>query len=148
MPSGSCTPTHLRQDGLAWTGTVVQEFWRGQDGLHINVKELQAAINTVRSLGKPKELVHLSVENSLSFAYLSKGGGRLHPTLQFSFSDAAVFQVVNRTTSSPQSQSGKIGGLASRFAVQAIERPRGLQHVQKSFLSVARRFPPFYSSGG
>ena len=59
------------------TGAVVQEFWRGQDGLHINVKELQAAINTVRSLAKPRELVHLSVDNSVSFAYLSKGGGRL-----------------------------------------------------------------------
>ena len=42
--------------------------------MHISVKELQAAINTVRSLVNPMELVHLSVDNSVSFAYLSKGG--------------------------------------------------------------------------
>ena len=58
-------------------GTVVQEFWREKNGLHINVKELDAAVQTVKSLAKPKEVVHLSVDNSVAFAYLSRGGGRL-----------------------------------------------------------------------
>jgi hypothetical protein len=58
-------------------GTVVQEFWREKNGLHINVKELDAAVQTVKSLAKPKEVVHLSVDNSVAFAYLNRGGGRL-----------------------------------------------------------------------
>jgi len=58
-------------------GTVVQEFWRGKSGLHINVKELDAAVQTVKSLAKPREVVHLSVDNSVAFSYLSRGGGRL-----------------------------------------------------------------------
>ena len=36
-------------------GSVIQEFWRDKSGLHINVKELEAAINTVKSLAKPGE---------------------------------------------------------------------------------------------
>ena len=74
------------------TGAVVQEFWRGQDGLHLIVKEPQAAINTVQSLAKPMELVHLSVDNSVSFAYLNKGGGKA-PPLQFS--DVTLTQMVH-----------------------------------------------------
>ena len=39
------------------TGTLVQEFWRDKRGLHINVKELEAAINTVQSFAKKNEHV-------------------------------------------------------------------------------------------
>ena len=42
-----------------------------------NVKELDAAIQTIKSLTKPGEMVHLSVDNSVAFAYLTKGGGKL-----------------------------------------------------------------------
>ena len=56
------------------TGGIVQEYWRDQKGLHINVKELTAATNTVRSLGKPGEVVHLCVDNSVTYYYLKKGG--------------------------------------------------------------------------
>ena len=58
-------------------GQILQEFWRTQRGLHINVKELLAAMQTVRSLAKPKETVFLLVDNSTSFWYLKKQGGRL-----------------------------------------------------------------------
>ena len=58
-------------------GTVVQEFWREKGVLHINVKELIAATETVKSLAKEKELVHLSVDNSVAFSYLKKGGGKI-----------------------------------------------------------------------
>jgi hypothetical protein len=76
---------HLHSDSSnhAWAGldikkgTVVQEFWREKGVLHINVKELIAAVETVKSLAKTKEMVHLSVDNSVAFAYLKKGGGRL-----------------------------------------------------------------------
>ena len=74
---------HSDSSNHAWagidvqTGTVVQEFWRERNGLHINVKELEAAIQTTKSLAKQGEIVHLSVDNSVAFAYLTRGGGKL-----------------------------------------------------------------------
>ena len=74
---------HSDSSNHAWAGldiingTVVQEFWRDKGILHINVKELIAAVETVKSLAKEKEVVHLSVDNSVAFAYLKKGGGKL-----------------------------------------------------------------------
>ena len=59
------------------SGQIVQEFWREKQCLHINVKELEAAINTVQSLAKPGEKVSLSVDNTVTYAYLSKGGGKI-----------------------------------------------------------------------
>lgn len=44
--------------------------------LHINVKELEAAVNTVMSLARKKETVQLNVDNTTAFWYLTKGGGR------------------------------------------------------------------------
>ena len=52
---------HSDSSDYAWagvhlgTGQVVQEFWRGKKVLHINVKELQAAIQTVMSVAKPQK---------------------------------------------------------------------------------------------
>jgi hypothetical protein len=59
------------------SGSIVQEFWRGKQVLHINVKELEAAINTIKSLAKPREHVCLKVDNSVTFYYLKKHGGRI-----------------------------------------------------------------------
>ena len=59
------------------SGNYVQNFWREKGALHINVKELQAAVETVKSLANPGELVHLCVDNSVAFSYLRKGGGRI-----------------------------------------------------------------------
>jgi len=49
----------------------------GKKILHIIVKELEAAINTVKSLAKPKEHVCLKVDNAATFYYLTKHGGRI-----------------------------------------------------------------------
>lgn len=57
------------------TGEFVQEFWRDRCDLHINVKELEAALHTVRSLAQPGENVELTVDNQVTFYYLLKGGG-------------------------------------------------------------------------
>jgi hypothetical protein len=57
------------------SGTIVKEFWRKDNILHINVKELKAAVNTIKSLAKPKENIILNVDNSVAFYYLKKGGG-------------------------------------------------------------------------
>jgi hypothetical protein len=76
---------HSDSSNLSWggldltTGASVQEFWREESGLHINVKELQAAIHTIKSLAHVGEVVHLCVDNSVAFSYLLKGGGRLEP---------------------------------------------------------------------
>ena len=73
---------HSDSSTLAWAGVdileggAVQEFWRGDSELHINVKELSAAINTVQSLAKKGEVVRLSVDNTVALSYLTKSGGR------------------------------------------------------------------------
>ena len=54
----------------------VHEFWRSEGHLHINVKELHAAMATVQSLAKPGEEVHLDVDNSVAYSYMKKMGGR------------------------------------------------------------------------
>ena len=82
---GRCQVRHLASDSsdLAWagldlgTGLAVQDFWRAKSDLHINVKELDAAVSTVKSLAHPGDRVHLRVDNSVAFSYLRKGGGRL-----------------------------------------------------------------------
>ena len=85
---GGLTPVrelHSDSSDFGWggvdltTGAAIQEFWREQSGLHINVKELQAAIHTIKSLAHRGETVHLCVDNSVAFSYLRKGGGRLEP---------------------------------------------------------------------
>ena len=74
---------HSDSSQNAWAGIdvdskqVVQEFWREKSALHINVKELEAAINTVKSLAKRHEKVSLCVDNSVTFAYPKKGGGMI-----------------------------------------------------------------------
>jgi len=83
---GGLTPVrelHSDSSDLAWggidltSGQAVQEFWREESVLHINVKELNAAIHTIKSLAKEGEIVHLCVDNSVAYSYLRKGGGRL-----------------------------------------------------------------------
>jgi hypothetical protein len=72
--------THLHSDSSQvasagvniQTGQKVQEFWREQKTLHINLMELQAAVDTVKSLSRPKDTVILSVENSVTHAYIHK----------------------------------------------------------------------------
>lgn len=59
------------------SGSFIQEFWREKASLHINVKELEAAIHTVKSLSKPGEKVLLSVDNQVTYYYLIGGGGKL-----------------------------------------------------------------------
>jgi hypothetical protein len=82
---GKATVRELHSDSSqeAWAGVdvtsgkLVQEFWRQKRHLHINVKELEAAINTVQSLAKPGEHVTLKVDNTVTYWYLTKGGGRI-----------------------------------------------------------------------
>jgi transcriptional regulator of met regulon len=100
---------HSDSSQEAWAGVdvtsgqitqMVQEFWRDKKGLHINVKELEAAINTVKSLAKPGEHVLLKVDNSVTFSYLTKGGGRIpslnqqvRPFIKWCLKNGVTFQV-------------------------------------------------------
>ena len=45
--------------------------------LHINEKELQASALAVRSLARPGDYVHLKVDNTTTYFYLLRQGGRL-----------------------------------------------------------------------
>eukprot|EP00667_Euglena_gracilis_P032154 EG_transcript_48498 len=69
FPQSANRELHSDSSTHAWggldirTGKIVQEFWRENSILHINVKELSAAISTVQSLSKPGETVSLSVDN-------------------------------------------------------------------------------------
>ena len=75
----------MAADSSAWawggidltSGHCLQEFWRSQAGLHINVKEVLAAIHTVKSFAKKNEKVFLLVDNTTTFWYLKKQGGKI-----------------------------------------------------------------------
>jgi hypothetical protein len=106
---GRCQVRHLASDSsdLAWagldlgTGLAVQDFWRAKSDLHINVKELDAAVSTVKSLAHPGDRVHLRVDNSVAFSYLRKGGGRL-PHLNALMRDLWVWCMGRGITLEPQ----------------------------------------------
>lgn len=76
---------HSDSSQFAWGGVnvktreCVQEFWRSAQTLHINVKEMLAAVRTLKSLSRPNEKVHLVVDNAVTFHYFRKGGGE-NPT--------------------------------------------------------------------
>ena len=73
---------HSDSSQWAWAGVnltsheVVQEFWRGQN-IHINIKELEAAMHTIKSFAKTNDVIKACVDNQVAFAYLNKWGGRL-----------------------------------------------------------------------
>ena len=82
------------------SGNCEQEFWRGADGLHINKKELHAAISAVQSLARKGEKVFLGVDNTVAYSYLTKGGGRkshlnaqIRPFLQWCQDNKITLQV-------------------------------------------------------
>lgn len=59
------------------TGLFIQDFWRENSSLHINEKEILAAVATVQSLAKKGEKIRLNVDNMVAYSYLTKWGGRL-----------------------------------------------------------------------
>ena len=80
---GKCSVRHLHSDSSShgWAGVdlknggAVQEFWRDQQGLHINVKELMAAIHTVKSLARPERNSHPFSGQQCDLLLLAEGGG-------------------------------------------------------------------------
>jgi hypothetical protein len=76
---------HLASDSAdyGWGGVditekrVVHDFWFHRHALHINRKELDAAIATTMAFARPGETVLLKVDNATAYWYLKKEGGRL-----------------------------------------------------------------------
>ena len=58
------------------TGQYIRDLWRSQNVLHINQKESLAAVETVKALARPREVVRLNVDNLVAYSYLTKWGGR------------------------------------------------------------------------
>ena len=100
------------------TGRLVQEFWRDKRGLHINVKELEAAINTVQSLAKEKEHVLLKADNSVTYAYLTKGGGNI-PTLNQQIRQ--FFEMVHGKANNVDSSTGQNFRVFSTWPQQMVQ---------------------------
>ena len=92
---------------LAWGAVDVtenrylQEFWREKSTLHINVKELQAAMDAIRSLAHPGEVVKVHVDNTVAFSYLKKLGGK-HPSFNHLMRPFLRWCIINNVTVVPE----------------------------------------------
>ena len=71
---------HSESSDFCWggkdlkTGQIVTDYWRSQKTLHINIKELSAAVQVVKTLAKEGEHITLGVDNLIAYHYLRKGG--------------------------------------------------------------------------
>ena len=89
FPSKPSRQLHSDSSTFGWGGIdvnskkFIQEYWRRDHTLHINVKELQAAINTVKSLSRKNDVVELAVDNQAVYYYLLKGGDGKYITTLF-----------------------------------------------------------------
>ena len=96
---------HSDSSTIAWagldiqTGKFVKDFWRKKASLHINVKELEAAICSVKSLARKNQTILLSVDNQVTYFYLTKGGRKgqfnelLRPFIHWCIQNNIVLQV-------------------------------------------------------
>ena len=126
---GMCPVRFLHSDSSdqVWAGldttinTAVQDFWRDKSVFHINVKELRAAVHPIKSLGKPKEHIHLSVDNSVAVAYLRRWADSPTSTTSWETCGVGVWQ---KNCSSPC--AGKIIRGKGRFSHQTSQGLWGL----------------------
>ena len=61
----------------------MQNFWREHSAHHINLKEMVAAISTVKSLATPHTHVKMSVDNTTVYYYMHKAGADSPTTMPF-----------------------------------------------------------------
>lgn len=117
------------------TRVQIQEFWREIFWLHINVKELIAAISAIRSLGQPKDTVSLTVDNQISDYYLQKGEST-QPNLNTISRPLLCWCM--KTTSLYKSTE-VLPGKWKRCHKQGVLRPSRLQlkphHLQKNHIN-------------
>ena len=73
---------HSDSSTWAWGGVdssqkvFIQDYWRGEHTLHINAKELKAALQTIKSFAKKGESILLNIDNQVALSYLRKWGGK------------------------------------------------------------------------
>ena len=124
------------------TGNVVQEYWRSESGLHINIKELRAALDTIRSLARPGENVKICVDNTVAHSYLTRGG----KITSFQPMDEAILVMANKKQGSIGSRISPLRGRQSRPLVEKVTRSWGL-HIKSKFISnIERKFSEHFSS--
>jgi hypothetical protein len=150
FPTKATRILHSDSSTLGWggldiqSGEKIQDFWRQQKDLHINKKELLAAISTVQSLARGGETVELNVDNQVLFHYLNKGGGRKGPfnaLLQpfFSWLMAKKYHFT--------SEMGPLCSVSSRSNKSLDAGQRRLHSGQQSFPNNKEIFPGKNISG-
>jgi len=92
------------------SGEKVQEYWRQKSSLHINYKEMLAAMDTVRSLSKPNDVPELNVNNQVLHFSLTKGGGKK----PFQSNLATIFPVAANKQCYPQREVDSINSVFGR----------------------------------
>ena len=102
-------------------GNFVQEYWRDLASLHINKKELLAAINSVKSLSKKGETVSLTVDNQVVY-YLAKGGEER----PFQHHPSAFLQMAHAKRDYSSSSLGPLSSMFGRSHLQMVTRQGGL----------------------
>ena len=108
------------------TGDVVQEYWRTQIGLHINIKELRAALDTKRSLAKPRKKGK-DLCGQYSSTFIFNKGGEVTPLQSMDETNLdLVNEKQNAIGSSPCTFKGRFGG----SLVTKGPRPWGLYTKQ------------------
>ena len=122
------------------TGQFVQEYWREESYLHINVKEMKAAINTVQSLAKPNDKVLLCVDNQVIFYYLQKGGEE--KPLQST--PTTILALVDGQKRGTPSQVGSFRKVSCRPPKSVVSRQGRLLLGCKSIQLHSKNFPTVY----
>ena len=108
-------------------GTVVQEFWREKGILHINVKELIAATETVKCLAK-KFRNCPPVSGQFSGIFIpKKGWGKTSP---FKSNHEGFLALVPEKENSNHCRIGTLSPGSSRFLVKKTFGQGGLYHGQ------------------
>lgn len=87
------------------SGSKLQEFWRSEKGLHINIKELKAAISATKSLAKGGGNSFSVHRQSSSLQLLEKRRGEVTPLQQ---PDEALFKLVSFSKNYSHSKLAKV----------------------------------------
>ena len=79
---------------------LVHRYWRHLTPCHINLKEVSAAMHTIRTMARKGDLVKMLVDNTVALSYLTKQGGKklelnrlMRPFLLWAMENQVTLQV-------------------------------------------------------
>ena len=79
---------------------LVHGYWRHLTPWHINLKEVSAAMDTIRAMARKGDLVKILVDNTVALSYLTKQGGKkleinrlMRPFLLWAMENQVTLQV-------------------------------------------------------